>query len=102
MSHSLLGYKNHFDFFPAGKFTFSKSVILFLKRKKIGMNTISKIQKAITHLKADELAKFRRWYEKFDAKSWDDQFERDISAGNLDRIAEKAVEDYRACKSTEL
>jgi hypothetical protein len=66
------------------------------------MDTISEIQKAIAHLKADELVRFRQWYEEFDAKAWDGQFERDAKSGKLDQIAEKAITDYRAGKSTEL
>jgi hypothetical protein len=67
-----------------------------------GMDTVSEIEKAIAHLKEDELARFRLWYEEFDAKLWDMQFERDVRSGKLDRIAEKASADYQAGKSSEL
>ncbi len=66
------------------------------------MGTVPEIERAIAHLKADELAQFRQWFEESDIRAWDSQFERDAKAGKLDQIAEKAIADYRAGKSTEL
>jgi len=64
--------------------------------------TIHEIEQAITELPPDELARFRKWFDEFEAKIWDEQFERDAKSGKLDRIAEKAVAEYHAGKSKEL
>ncbi len=66
------------------------------------MNSVSEIKRAIAHLSKDDLARLRRWFEEFDVRAWDEQFERDVESGSLDQIAEKVAADYRAGKSTEL
>jgi hypothetical protein len=63
---------------------------------------IHEIEEAIRQLPPDELARFRQWYAEFDAQIWDEQFERDAKAGKLNKLAEKAIEEYRAGKSKEL
>lgn len=60
------------------------------------------IEQAISQLSADELTRFRRWYEEFDAEVWDEQFEQDARNGKLDKLAEKAVEEYRAGNASDL
>ena len=64
--------------------------------------TIHEIERAITELSPDELARFRKWFEEFDAKAWDEQLERDVESGKLGKIAEKAIAEYRKGKSKEL
>jgi putative hemolysin len=64
--------------------------------------TIHEIEQAITELSPKELARFREWFEEFDAKVWDEQFERDAKSGKLDALANKALADFRAGKSKEL
>ncbi len=64
--------------------------------------TVQEIEQAIAELPPDELARFRKWFDEFDAKIWDEQFERDAKSGKLDRIAEKAVAECHAGKSKEL
>jgi hypothetical protein len=64
--------------------------------------TIQEIEQAISDLSPKELARFREWFEEFDAQAWDEQFERDAKSGKLDKIAERAIRDYRAGKAKEL
>lgn len=64
--------------------------------------TILEIEQAITELPPNELARFRQWFEKFDAQVWDEQFERDAKSGKLDEFADKAKSDFRAGKANEL
>jgi hypothetical protein len=64
--------------------------------------SIYEIEQAITELPPHDLTRLREWFEDFDAKIWDEKFERDAKAGKLDKIAEKAVAEYRAGKSKEL
>jgi hypothetical protein len=44
----------------------------------------------------------RDWFYKFDNEVWDKQFESDVKAGKLDKLAEKAISDYDAGKCKEL
>ena len=57
--------------------------------------TIQEIEQAITELSPKELARFREWFEEFDAQAWDEQFERDVKSGKLDKLANKAIIDFR-------
>ena len=64
--------------------------------------TIQEIEQAVSDLSPKELAHFRKWFEEFDAQAWDEQFGNDALNGKLDKIADKAIRDYRAGKSKEL
>lgn len=66
------------------------------------MTTIEEIEKAVEDLPPKELARFRSWFEAFDAKRFDAAIERDARAGKLDSFAEEAVSEYRAGKSRDL
>ncbi len=64
--------------------------------------TIQEIEQAIKELSSDELARFRQWFDEFDAKVWDEQFEQDVKSGRLDKLSKQAVADFRAGKAKEL
>jgi hypothetical protein len=64
--------------------------------------TIHEIKQAITELSPKELARFREWFEEFDAQVWDERFESDAKSGKLDKLADKAKSDFRAGKAKEL
>ena len=66
------------------------------------MTRVEKLEKEIQDLSLRELATFRRWFEQFDAAAWDRQFEEDVEAGRLDRVAEQAISEHKAGKSKEL
>jgi hypothetical protein len=52
--------------------------------------TVEDIEKDIAKLAPDELARFRIWFDEFDAARFDSKIERDSSGGKLDRLAEQA------------
>ena len=60
------------------------------------MGKIEDIEKAVSKLSPDELARFRAWFEAFDADCFDEKIEHDAKAGKLDRLAEQALADFRA------
>ena len=64
--------------------------------------SITEIEQAITELSPEELARFREWFEEFDARVWDEQIENDAITGKLDKIADKSIDEYRAGKAKEL
>jgi hypothetical protein len=66
------------------------------------MREVEKIEKAVAHLSRKDLARFRAWYDEFEAKVWDQQFEEDVQAGKLDKLADEAVKDFHAGRCTEL
>ena len=58
-----------------------------------GMTTAEDIEKAVEQLAPRELARFRAWFEVFDAEQFDAAIERDAHAGKLDALAEARKTD---------
>lgn len=65
------------------------------------MSTIQEIEDAVCQLSPKDLAAFRAWFAEFDASVWDRQFEEDVAAGRLDRLAEEALQDLREGRCTD-
>jgi hypothetical protein len=66
------------------------------------MTTAEDIEKAVKQLAPPELARFRAWFEAFDAERFDAAIEQDARAGKLDAHAEEALAAHRAGRSREL
>jgi len=60
------------------------------------MTQVQRIEEEVASLPTVELAKFRSWFENFDAKAWDKQIEEDLTSGKLDDMANKAIIDFKA------
>lgn len=65
------------------------------------MTSIEDIEKAITKLTPEQVAKLRDWFDEFQARIFDEQIERDAKAGKLDRLMEKARENHNAGRREE-
>ena len=68
----------------------------------IDMTTAEDVEKAVEQLPPRELARFRAWFEAFDAAQFDAAIERDIHAGKLDAHADEALAAHRAGRSRDL
>ena len=66
------------------------------------MSNMENIEDRIKELSPEELTAFREWFIKFDTEAWDRQFEVDVKAGKLDSLAERALRDHAAGRSTKL
>jgi hypothetical protein len=66
------------------------------------MTNVEEIEKAVAKLTAEQLARFRAWFESFDAERFAEKIERDARDGKLDKIAEEALQDYRKGRAREL
>jgi hypothetical protein len=66
------------------------------------MSSISEIESAVKKLSRAELQTFRNWFQEFDAVAWDKQFEEDVHAGRLDKLADEALNDFRAGRCKDL
>ena len=64
--------------------------------------TIEDLEKAVAQLPPDELARFRAWFEQFDAARFDEKVERDAKAGKLDRLSDAALDEFRKGRAREL
>ena len=66
------------------------------------MTTVKELKKAVSQLSPEKLSEFRSWYDKFDAKQWDEQFMKDVNSGKLDSLANEAIENYKRGNFKEL
>ncbi len=58
--------------------------------------TLDELKDAVARLGPEERAEFRTWFDEFLADLFDVAIERDIAAGKLDELAEKALEEFAA------
>jgi hypothetical protein len=56
--------------------------------------TVEDIEIAVTSLPPDKLAKFRAWFEEFEAARFDGRIERDARSRKLDEFAERALNAF--------
>jgi len=66
------------------------------------MGKVEKIEQEAQALSHAELAQFRAWVLEYEWAAWDRQLERDVQAGRLDDLAEKALRDHAAGNTTPL
>jgi hypothetical protein len=64
--------------------------------------TIADLEKAVAKLPPDQFAKFRAWFDEFDAACFDQKIERNAKSGKLDGMADQAVDDFRKGRAREL
>jgi hypothetical protein len=64
--------------------------------------TIEDIEKAVAKLPPDDLARFRAWFEQFDAARFDEKIERDVKSGKLDQLADAALDELHKGRAREL
>ncbi len=64
--------------------------------------SVQELETAVTRLEPDDLARFAKWFEEFQADEWDRRFEADVAAGRLDALGRQADEDFEAGRATAL
>jgi hypothetical protein len=60
------------------------------------MSTVAEIESALQTLPVDDARKVADWLQHYLDEKWDKQIDADIAAGKLDKLADKALDDYRA------
>lgn len=68
----------------------------------IKMNSVKEIESAIVQLSNDDLTILRKWFDDFESRAWDKQFEYDVQSGKFDALARQAIEDFQDGKCKEL
>ncbi len=64
------------------------------------MSNVEQVENQVKGLNADELKASRDWFANFDADLWDRQIEADSKRGALDSLANRALADHQAGRST--
>jgi len=60
------------------------------------MSTVAEIENALQALPVKDAWTVAGWLQQYLDEKWDRQIDADIAAGKLDKLADKALEDYRA------
>ncbi len=66
------------------------------------MSNVENLERRVKDLSPEELAASRKWFLSYDWEVWDHQLEQDVVAGKPDPLADKALRDHAAGKSTKL
>jgi hypothetical protein len=66
------------------------------------MTKLEAIEKAVLDLSAEELERFRSWFEEFAAERFDATIARDLESGRLDFLLREAAEEHRAGRTRKL
>lgn len=66
------------------------------------MTKLEQIEKSVEALSDEEMKAFTAWFEELRWQRWDRQIEEDSKAGRLDKLAEEALADFRAGRTTPL
>ena len=64
--------------------------------------TLHELENAISGLSGEDLVQFRAWFQDFDSAACDRQIEDDIAAGRLDSMADEAIREHQAGKTSPL
>lgn len=64
--------------------------------------TIEELEKEVAKLRREELARFRAWFDAFDAERFDLQIEEDAKSGKLDKLADQALADFKKGRAREI
>lgn len=65
------------------------------------MTGIEDIEKSVEQLSPEALARFRAWFEEFDARVFDEKIERDAKSGKLDKLMAEARTDHETGRREE-
>ncbi len=66
------------------------------------MTAVERLEQEVAALSQDDLAEFREWFLDHDWASWDRKLEKDVAAGKLDELADKARADHAAGRTKPL
>jgi len=66
------------------------------------MSRVEQIEGQVKSLSHEELKAFRDWFAQFDVELWDEQIKDDDRGGKLQDLAERALRDHEAGRSTVL
>ena len=66
------------------------------------MSHVEQIEGQVKSLSANELKAFREWFARYEDEIWDRRIEADAKNGKLRSLAERALRDHDAGRSTEL
>lgn len=64
--------------------------------------SLVEVERAVAKFSPEDFEAFRSWFADFEMSQWDKEIEEDSKAGRLDGMLNKAMENYRAGRATDL
>jgi hypothetical protein len=58
--------------------------------------SVQELEQAVSQLSVEELSEFAQWFAEFHHDEWDKQIIADSKAGRLNKLIEKAHQDFEA------
>jgi hypothetical protein len=62
----------------------------------LSMSTVTEIETALQTLPIEDARKVADWLQRYLDEKWGPQIDEDIAAGRLDKLADKALQEYHA------
>ena len=66
------------------------------------MTTVQLLERKVRELDRSSLTAFRNWFRKYDSHLWDEQIDRDIHSGKLEKLAKQAISSHMRGNTKEL
>ena len=60
------------------------------------MSTVAEVEKVLRKMPVEDARAVAEWLQNYLDEKWNRQIDEDIAAGRLDKLAEKALDHYRA------
>jgi hypothetical protein len=66
------------------------------------MTRLEALEEEVQKLTPEEFQVFRKWVADLDWQLWDEEFERDVAAGKLDKLRDEALAEWERGETTEI
>ena len=66
------------------------------------MTQLEALEQEVQRLAPEDYQAFRRWLADYDWQLWDEELERDVAAGKLDKLGEEALRDFERGDYTDI
>lgn len=66
------------------------------------MTIIEQLELQVKQLAPPDFAKFREWFHEYERQAWNRQIEQDSQGGKLKALAEKALADHAAGRTSRI
>lgn len=66
------------------------------------MVELEQVERQVAQLNPSDFEEFKRWFREYEWREWDSKIERDSKSGKLKSLAEKALADHAAGRTSPL
>jgi hypothetical protein len=66
------------------------------------MTRLEALEQEVQRLAPEDYQAFRKWLADYDWQLWDEELERDVAAGKLDKLGDEALAEWRRGETAEI